>query len=92
MKIVVYSIRDSASGAFQKPFFARSDGEAMRAFGDVANDETHAVGQHPEHYTLFRLGQFDDSNAEILPETKESLANGLELVSQNKVTPITKEA
>ena len=39
------------------------------------------TGKHPEDYSLWRIGQFDDNKGELLPEGKECLATALELVA-----------
>jgi hypothetical protein len=82
MRYNVYTVFDSCAGLYQRPFVAHSDGEALRSFGDIAEDEKHPIGQHPEHYSLHRIGSFNDKNAEILLESRECLATALELKSQ----------
>ena len=78
MKLNVYSIYDTASGLYSRPFFTMSDAEAVRSFSDIAMDAEHPIGIHPEDYTLFRIGIFDDSNALINNEANESLCTALE--------------
>lgn len=77
----VYSIFDTASGLYSRPFFTSSDGEAVRSFGDIAQDGSHPIGVHPEDYTLFRIGNFDDINGLINKEPNESLVTALEMVA-----------
>lgn len=84
MKINIYTIFDSASGAYMRPFFAQSDGQATRSFGDIARDENHEIGKHPEDYSLYRVGIFDDNKAEITPEDKTCLATAMELIAIQK--------
>jgi hypothetical protein len=91
MKINIYTIFDSASAAYMRPFFAQSDGQATRSFGDIARDEKHEIGKHPEDYSLWRIGTFDDNSSEINPETKTCLATALELVAVKKANPDTPE-
>ena len=63
----VFSIRDTAVEAFMRPFFARTAGEADRAFsGEVQNAQT-PVGQHPADYHLFYLGDFDEVTGDLTP-------------------------
>ena len=52
MRLNAYTIFDTASGVFDRPFFIQSDGAAMRAFGDLCVSADHPIGQHPtEHQT-----------------------------------------
>lgn len=81
MKLNIYSIFDSASGLYSRPFFTQSDAEAIRSFSDIAQDADHPIGKHPEDYTLFRIGTFDDNSALINNEANESLCTALERIS-----------
>ena len=88
MKLNVYSIFDVKTGAYMRPFFLQSDGQAMRMFGDLAIDADHDVGRHPEDYTLVRIGAFNDQKGALVPEMVESLVTGLECVAQSqKIAP-----
>lgn len=82
MRLNVYTIFDTAAGAYMRPFFLQSDGQATRSFKDLALDAEHAVGQHPEDYSLWRIGIYDDNKGELVPEARECLATALELVAQ----------
>ncbi len=81
MKFNVYSIYDTASGLYSRPFFTQSDGEAVRSFQDIATDETHPVGKHPEDYSLFRIGLFDDGCGLLTNEQNDCLVTGVEMVA-----------
>ena len=82
MKLNIYTIFDTASAAYMRPFFAQSDGQATRSFKDISLDASHEIGKHPEDYSLWRIGIFDDNTAKITPEDKECLATALELVAR----------
>ncbi len=79
MKLNIYSIFDQASGLYSRPFFTQSDGEAVRSFTDLATDGKHPVGIHPEDYTLYRLGIFQDTDGRFFDEDNSMLATALEL-------------
>jgi len=81
MKLNSYTIFDSCSGAYSRPFFTNSDGDAMRQFGDIAKDLEHPIGKHPEHYALYRNGTFDDATGKYNPEDVSHMANAHELVA-----------
>jgi len=81
MKLNIYTIYDTASGAYMRPFFGQSDGQAVRSFKDISTDADHEIGKHPEDYSLWRIGAFNDQTAKIDPEDKECLATALELVA-----------
>lgn len=85
MKLNVYTIYDMASAAYMRPFFMQSDGQALRSFTDIATDATHEIGKHPEDYTLFRIGIYDDAKGQLIPENNESLATALEVVARTRL-------
>lgn len=67
MRLKVYSVRDSKGGIYHPPMFLRSHGEAERAFNQVAKDTTKQIGQYPEDYDLFYLGEYDDTDGKLHP-------------------------
>ena len=80
MRTNAYAIFDRASGAYSQPFFLPSDGAARRSFGDSANNTELNVGMHPEDYTLFRIGRYDDATGELAQEVPEKIVGAWELV------------
>jgi len=84
MKLNMYSIFDTASGSYQRPIFARADGEIMREFQNICVDEKHPCGEHPEDYSLIRVGTFDDQDGKINNEENSTLATGLEMVALSR--------
>lgn len=78
----VFSIFDDKAEAFLPPFILPNQNMAKRVFADCVNSDTHQFGNNPADYTLFRLGQFDDSTGQfLLDRTKHSLGNGVEFRS-----------
>ncbi len=82
MELNAYTIYDVASRAFMRPFFSQADGQAIRGFKDIALDAEHDVGTHPEDYTLYRIGTFNDATGKIAGEELEKLITGLQCVHQ----------
>jgi hypothetical protein len=79
MKLNVYSIFDSAAKAYTSPFFMHNDGLAIRAFQDNVNaEQENNISKHPDHFTLFKIGEFDDVTGEIKTDVVKSLGTGLE--------------
>ncbi len=63
------SIYDGKAEAFSQPFFAQSTGAAVRSFAEIANDSEHPIGKHPEDYTLFELGDWDERRGSVVLRT-----------------------
>jgi len=78
MKHHIFTVFDSKAKAYLTPFFLHEDGMAIRVFSDCINDKTHMFGKHPEDYTLFNIGSWNDDKAKFLTNNPISLGNGLE--------------
>ncbi len=77
----ICSIHDSKAAAWLSPMFFQSNGQAIRSFADAINDKNTEFGKHPEDYTVFQLGHWDERTGSIdLLEEPFSLANGINLV------------
>ena len=83
----MYSVFDSCVCVYDRPFVASNDSQACRSFGDIAQDVSHPFGMHPEHYSLFRIGAFDDSDGTLFPEMIVCVARAHELVAARKAFP-----
>jgi len=88
MKHLLFTIYDEKADVFMPPFFVPAVGLATRAFSDCINSDSHAFGKHPSDYTLFQIGEFDDSKAEITNHAKKSLGNGVEFKSKDHKSAI----
>lgn len=85
MILKVFSVFDGAVGAYMAPFFMHSRGQAIRSFSDTADDANSTIGKHPQDYTLFELGEFDDSCARFdMHATPHSLGVASELLAKPK--------
>lgn len=75
----LFSIYDSKAEAYLPPFSFPARGQAVRTFADSCNDPAHMFNKHPEDYTMFALGEFDDATAtfEIFP-TPEPIGKAIE--------------
>jgi len=85
MDHLLFTIYDEKAEVFLPPFFVPTIGIARRAFTDCINSDSHVMGKHPADYTLFKLGAFDDSNAEIAGTAKTMIGNGVEFINPEHV-------
>ncbi len=84
MKTQIYSVYDTATGTYQKPFFAPADGLVTREFQDICTKADTPYSAHPEDYSVCRLGSFDDQTGKLTDENNECLATGLEVVALSR--------
>lgn len=67
MQTKMFALYDGKAKAFSIPFFKLTLGEALRDFDDACNDPQCKVNRHPGDYTLYEVGTYDDTHAEIVP-------------------------
>lgn len=82
MKHEIFTVYDQKAKAYLPPFILPEIGMAVRVFKDCVNSDKHQFSKHPEDYTLFNLGQFDDSNGLIETMNPQTIHNGVELKDQ----------
>lgn len=85
----VFCVYDSKMEAYMNPFLMATKGQAIRAFSDTANDPQSAFSKHPEDYTLFEIGEYDDSTGRYaMYDAKIALGIALEFKSVSVETPL----
>lgn len=82
MKHKIYAVYDSKAESYTPPFFEHAEGRALRTFADCCNDKGHQFGKHPEDYTIFRLGEYDDNTGTITQDKISSVASGHTLLEK----------
>lgn len=93
MKVNMYSIYDEAATAYISPFSMHNDGLAIRAFQDNVNakDENN-ISKHPQHFSLFKLAEYDDATGVIEPITPPKfLVGGVEMKNPTEESNIIAE-
>lgn len=78
----IFAVRDTCVGSFLLPMFFQNAAAAVRALGDAVNNPSkdNQFYQHPEHFQLYKLGEFDDENASIAPCVPEFIVDCQSLV------------
>ena len=61
----IYSIFDAKINEYQTPFFAKADGAVIRGVMDAMENQQSDLARHPEDFTVFKLGAFDEETASI---------------------------
>lgn len=67
MMLRAYSIFDNKALVYHQPFFAPTNGAAVRMFQDTANDTNTSIGRHPADYILYCVGHYDDQTGAMSP-------------------------
>lgn len=71
----LYSVRDAKASVFCPPFVSHNDNTAKRDFWHAGQDKTTQLGQHPEDFSLWLVGQIDDDKGTLLPCVPEQIAS-----------------
>lgn len=66
MILKAFAIYDVKGEVYNTPFFFGANGQAIRAFKDLANDKQTTVGRHPGDFKLMVIGTFDDNSGELV--------------------------
>ncbi len=81
----LFSVYDSAAGAYLDPFVAPSIEFAMREFRTAVNKPEHQFNKYPEDYTLFHIGQFSSEKGKLQADEPISLGIGITYIEQLKL-------
>ena len=75
-KLVACAVFDIGAQFFHPPVFFRAPGAATRWFEDtVKNPESGSIHDHPEHFQLFEIGEFDDAAGTFVPNVPRLLVH-----------------
>lgn len=86
----VYSVYDSKAELYMQPFFAMNSAVAARMFSEVALDQGHTFGKHPSDYSLWKVGEFDQSIGLVEGEKmKELVLNAWEIKPEFTLEGVT---
>jgi len=85
----IYTIHDNKAAAYLTPFFLHNKNMAIRSFSDATNSPEHAFNKHPEDYSLWEIGEFDDITAELIYYTPHhALGTGVDYIQSDNVIDI----
>lgn len=59
--LYAYSVFDNKAKVFSQPFYTVNDSTAIRMFRDAAIDPQTSLAKHPEDFSLYAIGRFDDA-------------------------------
>lgn len=84
-ELIICCIYDSKAEAYMSPFVMRSDGEAIRAFGDAVTKGGTPMSDHPEDFHLYKIGIFDQQCGRIMPCDMVTLARAFDFKAYSEV-------
>ena len=81
MNLEIFAVYDQKAQAYLPPFFVPTTGMGQRMFANCIQEEGHPFNLNPSDYTLYHIGSFEDSTAELTPRDRTVLQTGLEVAA-----------
>lgn len=89
MRLRAYTLYDMKSVQHHAPFYAPTDGAAIRLVTDLANDLGTIVGRHPSDHVLYYVGDWDDEKGVFTPtDIKVHVRDVITLVKSAEVADL----
>lgn len=77
---MMFTVRDSKTGAYERPFFDHTKESAIRSFKIAVNKSDLMFAQFAEDYDLYYLGDFDDRSGKLTPvDTPQHIVKAIQL-------------
>lgn len=80
--LVIIAVHDRQLDSYLRPFVAQSIGQAIRSFRDEVNRTDSDLNKHPEDYTLFHIGNYDEQTGAITSITASQIAIAHNLIER----------
>lgn len=78
MKSQMFAVRDNKLEAYGQPFLAKNQSHAVRLIGELVNkDLENNFHKYPQDFTLFAIGEYDDSTGLCQSEDTPKAVMGL---------------
>lgn len=86
MIYILMVVHDRSVDAYINLHCVRAEGQAIRQFQDAINDAQNggSLHKHPDDYDLYRIGTYNDDNAEITIEPRKKMADGKQLMIERE--------
>lgn len=86
MKVKLYAVLDTCTGVYDGPVPFHNDQTAMRAFHKHASTEGTPINNSPSDFSIWRVGEWNDADGSITPETKTCIAYAIDLLTPQEET------
>lgn len=75
MKTIIVAVRDVKAEVYAQPFCVVNSATAIRSFSDQVNnqDPKNMWNQHPQDFSLYQIGTYEDNTGLIEPITPPKL-------------------
>jgi hypothetical protein len=74
-----YTIKDALLDTYHQDYTLENDAMALRQFADMANEDTQ-IAKNPEDYSLWKIGEYENTTGELIPQEPVCIAKAHEHV------------
>ena len=78
--LILISTYDKKGEVFAAPVATTKPALAVRDFSEVCKDEKHPFNKFPEDYSLWIVGEFDETKGELIPKEPKMIAEAQHFV------------
>jgi len=88
--VKLFTIFDNKAECYSQPFYALTDQAGVRTFVDAVNQADSPYNRHPEDYSLFSVGSYDDRTGVVTPHPHQHLGHAANML-RDEPTPLFAE-
>lgn len=83
MVLIMMSPYDEKAQVYLAPFVCKTEAEGRRMMSDAVNEPGSLVARHPDDFSLYIVGSFNDSSGTlIVPSVPEFICKASEFVDK----------
>lgn len=82
MKVI--SVYDSQLEIWSNPQVTLNKGAATRAWTEAVNDEQSPYAKHPQYFTAFLIGDWDENTGQFKQHAPDSIGTAVEFRNKEK--------
>jgi len=86
MKYKVFAVKDKALDSFSAPYTQPTIEAGLRMWRDLVlfGQEDNRYKRSPEDFTLYMIGEYEDSTAQLTEETPVWIASATEVLAETQ--------
>lgn len=81
-KMILVAVRDKKAKFYHPPYAVPTKGMAIRGFGDAVLKGNSDLSAHPEDFTIFKVGEYDQLTGLVSSCNPVSIACGLDFTDK----------
>lgn len=84
MILKLMTIYDAKSEVYDRPWLAKTRGEAVRSFTEAASDPKTLIHKYPSDFSLIEIGEWDDTKGvALMAKAHHNLGNGVDFIKKD---------